>query len=98
MDDLRSILGYSPVHNRAVGGCHPPTMVTPGELDETTPPAHAYKFVAAARADQTCDSPILMRIAWGAEHTYGRDQETTVASFADQLSFLGRVLDLEGRW
>lgn len=98
VDDLRSILAYSPVHNRAVGGCHPPTLVTPGELDETTPPAHAYKFVAAARAHQTCDSPVLMRIAWGAEHSYGRDQETTVASFADQLSFLGRVLDLEGRW
>lgn len=94
-DDLRGILRYSPVHNVVRGGCHPPTLVTPGELDETTPPAHAYKFVAATRAHQECEAPILMRVAWGAGHTYGRDQETTVESFADQLAFLGRVLGLE---
>lgn len=96
-EEFRALRAYSPVHNVEPGACYPATLVTPGENDETTPAFHAYKFVAALRHAQACDAPILLRVAWGAEHAYGRDQPTTLESFADQLAFLGRVLDRGGR-
>jgi prolyl oligopeptidase len=90
--DFKALRGYSPVHNVRPGICYPAVLATPGELDETTPPFHAYKFVAALQAAQSCSAPILLRLSFGAGHAYGRDQATTVDNFADQLAFLRRVL------
>jgi prolyl oligopeptidase len=93
----RALMGYSPVHNVRPGVCYPAVMVTPGELDETTPPFHAYKFIAALQQAQRCHTPVLLRVSWGAGHAYGRDQATTVDNFADQIAFLRRVLPA-GEW
>lgn len=90
----RALAQLSPVHAAVPGTCYPPILVTPGERDETTPPFHAYKFVAALQNAQGCDAPILLRLSRGAGHAYGRDQETTVDNLADQLAFLARVLGL----
>ncbi len=91
--EFRALLDYSPVHNVEPGTCYPATLVTPGENDETTPAFHAYKFVAALRHAQACEAPILLRVAWGAEHAYGRDEPSTLESYADQIAFVHRVFD-----
>lgn len=90
--EFHALLDYSPVHNVEPGTCYPATLVTPGENDETTPAFHAYKFVAALRHAQVCDRPILLRVAWGAEHAYGRDEPSQLDSYADQIAFVHRVL------
>jgi prolyl oligopeptidase len=95
-DELRALLAYSPVHNVKAGTCYPPTLVAPGERDETTPPFHAYKFVAALRHAQACDRPILLRVSWGAGHTSGATLEASIDTWADQLAFLYRVLHPAG--
>lgn len=94
-DEFRALAGYSPVTSADPGRCYPPTLVTPGELDETTPPFHAYKFVAALQWAQACENPVLLRVSWETGHAYGRDQVTTVENLADQIVFLLGVLDMD---
>jgi prolyl oligopeptidase len=90
--DLAALRRYSPVHNVRPGLCYPAVLAAPGELDETTPPFHAYKFVAALQHGQRCMAPILLRVSFGAGHAYGSDQVTTVDNYADQLAFVQRIL------
>lgn len=92
-DDFRALLAYSPAHNVEAGTCYPATLAAPGELDEVTPPLHAYKFVAALQHAQACDDPVLLRVAWGAGHSAGATPERSVENWIDQLSFLVRVLE-----
>lgn len=89
-----ALLAYSPVHNVRGAGCYPPMLILPGERDETTPPMHAYKFAAALQAASGCDSLALLRVAWGAGHSYGLTPEDKAASLADQLAFLARTVGL----
>ncbi len=93
-EDFRALLAYSPYHQVREGTCYPATLVTPGERDETTVPMHAYKFVAALQHAQSCDNPIMLRISWGAGHSYGATQQDAMENWADQISFLIRALDL----
>lgn len=95
--EFEALLGYSPYHSLQPDTCYPATLVSPGEKDESTPPLHAYKFVAALQHAQKCDNPILLRVSWGAGHSYGANLERAMDNWADQLSFLTRVLGLNGR-
>lgn len=92
-EDFRALLGYSPVHNLREGTCYPATLVAPGELDETAPPLHAYKFVASLQHAQGCAAPIALRVSWGAGHASGATPRRSVENWTDQLSFLARVLE-----
>lgn len=94
--DFQALHAYSPYHNLEAGTCYPATFVAPGERDETTPPLHAYKFVAALQHAQSCDRPILLRVAWGAGHTYGADLDRSIDGWADRLAFLARALARDG--
>jgi prolyl oligopeptidase len=93
-DDFAVLRAYSPVHTARPRRCYPPALVAPGELDETTPPFHAYKFVAALQAAQACDRPILLRVAWGAGHAAGKTPTEAIEMWVDQLAFLTRELGL----
>lgn len=95
-DDFAALLGYSPYHTIRLHRCYPPTLVSPGEQDQVTPPLHAYKFVAALQHAQRCDEPILLRVTWGAGHSSGATVEDAVETWTDQLSFLVRVLGERG--
>jgi prolyl oligopeptidase len=90
--DFAALLGYSPYHTIRLHRCYPPTLVTPGELDEVTPPLHAYKFTAALQRAQGCEEPILLRVTRGAGHSSGATVEDAVGTWTDQLSFMVRVL------
>ncbi|HVT39247.1 MAG TPA: prolyl oligopeptidase family serine peptidase [Gemmatimonadaceae bacterium] len=94
--DFAALRAYSPYHNLHVGTCYPPTMLSPGELDQTAVPMHAYKFAAALQfanvAAPGCANVALLRVSWGAGHSAGATPEDQVATWADQLAFLARVL------
>ncbi|HUF34915.1 MAG TPA: prolyl oligopeptidase family serine peptidase [Gemmatimonadales bacterium] len=90
--EFRALLAYSPVHNIERGVCYPPTLVSPGERDDVTPPFHAYKLVAALRDAQACDRPVHLRVSWGAGHSSGATLEDSIDTWADQLAFMYRVL------
>jgi prolyl oligopeptidase len=92
-NDFRAILGYAPIQNLRRGTCYPPTLVTPGEHDQTASPAHAYKFVAALKEAQGCDGhPVLLRVSWGAGHSAGATLEDAIDNWADQIAFVNSVL------
>jgi prolyl oligopeptidase len=93
-EELEALLAYSPYHNLKPGTCYPATIVLPGEVDQTTVPMHAYKFVAALQHVQDCERPILLRVSWGAGHTAGANLEDSIENWADQLAFLMRVLKI----
>lgn len=86
-DDFAVLRATSPVHNLRPGRCYPPTLILPGELDETTPPLHAYKYAAALQHAQGCSAPVWLRLARGTGHAYGRDAQSTAASLAAQVGF-----------
>ena len=91
-EELEALLAYSPYHNVKPGVCYPATIVLPGEVDQTTVPMHAYKFVAALQHAQQCEHPILLRVSWGAGHSAGATLQDSIENWADQLAFLLRVL------
>ena len=91
-DDYKVLKTYSPYHNLHDGTCYPATMLLPGENDGYTPPFHAYKFAAALQEATSCNNPVLVRVSWGAGHSSGATVQDSIENWADQLSFLSRVL------
>jgi prolyl oligopeptidase PreP (S9A serine peptidase family) len=65
-----------------------------GNLDQVTPPAHAYKFTARMQAGLRCN-PILLKMMWGAGHSFGSTREQIVDSRTDQIMFLIKYLNLK---
>jgi len=95
-EEFQALYQWSPYHNIKENTCYPPMMVTVGELDPTTPPQHGYKFVAAMQEHQAqCEQPVLLKIVWGGGHGFGTDQEQRAETYADELSFLTKVLNLK---
>jgi len=88
LEDFAVLHATSPVHQVPASVCAPPTLLLPGEVDDTTPPLHAFKFAAALRHAQACAHPVWLRIAWGTGHAYGTTPEQTAASYAAQLAFV----------
>lgn len=96
-EEFEVLLGLSPYHNLEPGTCYPPVLVTAGELDETAPPLHAYKFVARLQEVQSCEAPALLQVVWGGGHAFGTTREQRAETWARQLAFLDRVLSAERR-
>lgn len=92
--EFKALRAWSPVHNAKAGTCYPPTLVMAGELDQTAPPLHAHKFIAAMQAAQGCAQPILLKTMRGAGHNQGSTPQQIVDSYTDELSFLTRTLKL----
>ncbi len=94
-DDFAALHAYSPYHNLKAGTCYPATWIQVGERDETTSPMHGYKFAAALQAAQGCAIPVLLKIAWGAGHSYGATRSQSDETMAQELAFLVAVLGME---
>jgi prolyl oligopeptidase len=93
--DLAVLHRISPYHRAVAGACRPPILVSPGELDPTAPPHHAYKYVAALQGNvpaQCQRAPVYLRVTWGAGHNAGTTVDDQADTFADQLAFLRQVL------
>lgn len=92
---FRALLGYSPYANIRPGICYAPVLVSTSEADDQAPPLHAYKFVAALQAAQSCSNPALLNMVWGSGHSaYGSAKHSLFETMTDQLTFLLRTLHL----
>jgi prolyl oligopeptidase len=91
-EEFKALFAYSPYHNIKQGQCYPPTLVMVGERDEIAVPMHGYKFTAAMQYAQGCDRPVLLKVMWGAGHTFGATPEQTIDSFTDMLTFCLKAL------
>ena len=98
-DDFSVLRRLSPYHTIEAGACYPPMLVMAGEKDETALPLHAYKFVARmqANAPPGCASPALLKVMWGAGHSYGTTARQQAQSWADAWAFLDTALGLRLR-
>ena len=99
-EEFRALYAYSPYQNLRVDRCRPPFLVTVGEHDQTTPPLHGYKFVAAAQhaavqEASPCSQPALLKIVRGAGHAFGTTSEQRRRTQAEELAFLAQVLELD---
>ena len=94
-DDFSALFAYSPYHNINPNTCYPPTWIQVGEKDDTTTPMHGYKFAAALQHAQSCTNPILLKITWGAGHSYGFSPEQRRETQAQELAFLFKALGMD---
>jgi prolyl oligopeptidase len=89
-DDLAAfayLRAYSPLQNVHDGTCYPPTLLLAADHDDRVVPSHAYKFAAALQAAQSCEAPVLLRVAENASHSYTSRPEM-VAEHADMWAFI----------
>lgn len=93
-EDFRVLRAYSPLHNLREGICLPATLLLTGEHDDRVVPSHSYKFAAALQRAQSCERPILLRVAPAASHSYA-SREQQLAEATDKLLFLAAQLRLE---
>jgi prolyl oligopeptidase len=92
--DFEFLIKQSPYHLVRENTCYPPWLIMTGNLDQVTPPAHAYKFTARMQAGLRCN-PILLKMMWGAGHSFGSTREQIVDSRTDQIMFLIKYLNLK---
>jgi len=78
---------YSPLQNVKAKTCYPPTLLLAADHDDRVVPTHAYKFAAALQAAQSCDAPVLLRVAQNASHSYTSRPEM-LAEHADMWAFI----------
>jgi prolyl oligopeptidase len=96
-EDFKVLYKLSPYHQIKPKVCYPPTLVMIGDQDQTTPPAHAYKFTAALqRINSHCNNPVLLKMMWGAGHTFGSTREQVVDSRTDEVMFMIKIQELNG--
>ena len=93
--EFEALYRWSPYQNIRQMQCYPPMLVTVGEKDQTTPPQHGYKFVAALQQHQNCGQPVLLKIVRGAGHSFGTSSEQSKETYTDELLFLVKVLGLK---
>ncbi len=95
-EEFMNLWSWSPYHNIKSNTCYPPMIVTVGEKDQTTPPQHGYKFVAAMQEHQSdCDGQVVLKIVWGGGHGFGTDAEQRLVTQSQEMTFLSKVLDLD---
>jgi prolyl oligopeptidase len=90
---FRYLRAYSPLHNVRPGTCYPATLLLAADHDDRVVPSHAYKFAAALQAVQSCDQPILLRVAHQASHSYA-SKDTWIAERSDMWAFISAQMNL----
>lgn len=94
--EFNTLYQWSPYHNIKSNTIYPPMMITVGEKDNTTPPQHGYKFVAAMQEHQQMETaPTLLKIVWGGGHGFGTTNEQRRETYSQELYFLVKVLGLD---
>jgi prolyl oligopeptidase len=98
-EDFEVLRRYSPYHTIHPGRCYPAILAAPGELDQTAPPFHSYKLIAALQhAGSSCGRPALVRVTWEAGHSAGATVTAAIETWTDELGFLDRVLGRARPW
>jgi prolyl oligopeptidase len=92
--EMKAIAAYSP-YKRAIDGGpvrYPALLMDSADHDDRVDPMHARKFVAAIRAAQAGDAPVLLRIERNAGHGGADLVKQQVDRAADQFAFLRALL------
>lgn len=84
---FRYLRAYSPLHNVRPTACYPAVLLLAADHDDTVVPSHAYKFAAALQAAQSCDRPVLLRVALDSSHGY-QSRQSQIAERTDLWTFL----------
>ena len=87
------LYAYSPVQNVKPGTCYPPTILTTADHDDRVVPSHSYKFAARLQHAQSCDNPILLRVATNTSHDY-MPTDKRIAQSADVWAFMAYQLGI----
>ena len=85
---------YSPYHNVKGDTCYPTTLITTGDLDDTSPSGHANKLTAALQHAQQCENPIFLRVDWGTGHGDRKSMPHRIDEWADELTLLAYALGM----
>ena len=93
--EFMALRKYSPYHNVKPGICYPATLVTTADTDDRVVPGHSFKFIAALQAAQTCEKPVLIRIATRAGHGPGKPTSKRIAEITDEWAFLVKNLKMK---
>ena len=96
-DDLqqfKTLIAYSPLHNLKPGTQYPATLVTTADHDDRVVPGHSFKFTATLQACQTGEPPIFIRIQTRAGHGMGKPTSIWISEYADIYAFLVKVLNI----
>ena len=93
---FRYLRAYSPLHNVRPGACYPAVLLLAADHDDSVVPGHAYKFAAALQAAQSCDRPILLRVATDASHGYA-SRQAQIAERTDMWTFLASRLSVSAQ-
>ncbi len=84
------LLSYSPVHN-VKKTAYPPVYIQTGECDNNVPPYHGKSFAAMMQANNTGDSPVLLRVLKEGSHDRGQG-EVYWRTIAEMRVFIRKAL------
>ncbi|MCH7807506.1 MAG: S9 family peptidase [Proteobacteria bacterium] len=94
-EGFEASLAVSPYHLLGEKKLLPPAMITAGDQDRVANVAHAYKLAAALQYAQAGDFVPLLHIDWGTGHGGRKTTEQRIDTWAYELAFLFRVLDMD---
>lgn len=93
--DFEAIRKYSPYQNVESGEKYPPVLLLTSENDAPLN-SETYKMTARLQNLEGSSGPFLMQMAWGSSHsTFGSQTQHPAKTFADELLFLIRAMDIE---
>lgn len=94
-EDFKVLNAYSPYQKLEPKHCYPPVLALTSEVD-TPMDTDSYKFIAKLQnGNARCKHPHLLQMAWGSQHSgFGSQQQSPVVTFADEIAFLVKVLNL----
>jgi prolyl oligopeptidase len=94
IEELNTLLAYSPLHNIKAGVDYPPMMIMTADRDDRVDPAHARKFTAEMQTTYTGSSPVLLRVELKAGHGHGKPTSKRIEEIADVYAFLAKNLNM----
>ncbi len=94
--EFRALHALSPYANVRKGVQYPAVMLETGINDPRVPPWQLAKMAARLQAATASDRPILLRVDFEAGHTLGSDKSQLAQMLADEFTFLGWQLGMEG--
>ncbi len=94
-EELRVIMGYSPVHNVKPDTSYPATLILTGDHDDRVVPSHSYKFAAELQHCNAGPNPIVIRVERDTGHAAGKPLTMVAAEWGDLLAFAAHYTGLD---
>jgi len=90
--DTGYLWAYSPYHQIVPGVSYPAVMATTAQQDTRVHWMHTVKFMAALKAAQKGDAPLLFLMDRDSGHGFGKTKSETAREYADQFKFVMSVI------